>query len=134
MSRRTISFPHRYRDPIRTVLLSLPFINYKRRIEIARSWDAVKPKRKIHRFLRWYTRHDRNIIFILRGFVTVIPVILLQSNFSVEYVLTLVVFGLFVTETLVRKRVSMKQARWTESVIEEYEQYQREKSDTDPLI
>lgn len=133
MSRRTGLFPHRYDDPVRTVLMSLPFIDHERCVEIARSWDAVKPTQRIHRFLRWYTHNDRNILFILRGFVTVTPVVLLQLNVSVEYVVTLVVLGLFVTETLARKRESMKQARWIESTFEEYEHYQRKKFDTDPL-
>jgi hypothetical protein len=134
MSRQASGFPHQYCDPVRTVLKSLPFIDHERRVELARTWDSVKPARKIHGFLRWYTRHDRKVIFLLRGFVTVLPLILSRLNVGIEGIVPAVIIGLYVTETLARQRESLKQARWMEEAYDVHKQMRRQEHDTNPLI
>lgn len=134
MSRRAGGFPKQYGDPIRAGLKSLPFISHSRRIELARKWDEVGPTHKIHQFLRWYTRHDRNIIRVLRAVVAVAPLILFRVGVSVKWVIMFVVLGVFLTDTLARKRESIVQARWMEEAYDVHKQMRSAEYETDPTI
>lgn len=134
MSSYSLMYPNRYGDPIRAALLALPFISDERCVEFAQSWDSAKPTVKIHSALWWYTLHDRTLIFSLRGFVAVLPLILTLYDVGVEWIAFAVIVGLYVTETLARKRESLKKAQWMEDAYDMHTQMRRERAKTDPTI
>lgn len=103
-------------------------------MEFARSWDSAKPTKKIHRILGWYTRHDKTVISLLRGFVAVLPSILIRYDIGIGWVALAVIIGLYVTETLARKRESLKQAKWMEEAYDVHKQIERDERDRDPTV
>jgi len=113
---------HGYGDPIRSILLSFPFIGHDRRSKLVQKWDEVAPKNRIDQFLRWYTRHDQDIIFSSRMTVVLLPLVLLRIGVALECVLPLVIGGLFLAETLARKREMLEREKLLAAAREEAEE------------
>lgn len=112
--------------------MALPFLPRARRAAVARQWDTVKPVSRVEWFTERYTRHDRSVLFVFRGVVALLPVVLSRLGVSLAVVAGGVVVGVYVTETLARKRESLLQARWVKDARRYHKEQERRAVEVDP--
>lgn len=130
-SRRTC-----YRQPIKALIHLIPFVSLGRKIRWAEWWHNARPKfvgACSRRIANWYTKHDRDVIFVLRVTVTLLPIVLLPYGLALHWTLVAVTSGIMFSEYLSRKREVIQEARWKHEFERELAEKRRNRHATDPL-
>lgn len=127
-------FPTGYGDPVYKLIMSIPFLSYERRDKLALKWQSIGPTSKVRRVTRWYGRHDRRIIFVLRACIATLPIVLTRIGVGVEWVLSGLVIGLYVTRALARKREELQRSEWIKDAYDAYWEMLQDEQDTNPTV